>query len=221
MSNKDRMIAICFCFCLAMLFSCKDKSETKQKQLLFKKYSIEIATETEYNYVYLTANDTVNSWVINNLEVAKAYKVSNWRIDSLLCFNKVVNKCVLCIYRQYNEKVNNAIDFIFGVKINNNWYFFEGACIYIFSENYGYDPNTPLSFEKLHEIAMKEVFSGYLIEKKKDLGWWRNTFAPEYEYEINEDFFKQMTSVGFCSTCTTEEEFEQAWLGNVRANWER
>jgi len=48
---------------------------------------------------------------------------------------------------------------------------------------------TPISFTKLHEIAMKEVFNGYVLKKKKDIGFWKNLFNPEYEYEINERFF--------------------------------
>jgi len=159
--------------------------------------------------VYNQANDTVNSWINSNLEIAKAYKVSNWKIDSLLCFNNSADKCVMCIYRQYNQKVNNAIDFLYGVKINYKWYFFEGAVVYIFSEKYGYDPNTSLPFSKLHEIAMKEIFRGYL--KQNQQGKW----------EINEEFFSDLTSVAWCTDCNTQEQWNEAYLRQVRENWHK
>jgi hypothetical protein len=84
--------------------------------------------------------------------------------------------------------VSNAVDFFYGVKINSQWYFFSGATCYPTP----YNDKGKLSFSKLHEIAMQEVFSGYLVRKKKDAGFWKNIFAPEYEYEVNESWFDQI-----------------------------
>jgi hypothetical protein len=44
-------------------------------------------------------------------------------------------------------------------------------------EHYQSEIYTPLSFEKLHELAMKNIFRGYLKKNSKD------------EWEINDAFF--------------------------------
>jgi hypothetical protein len=231
MLNRDRIKGFGLCLLMILIInSCKDKSNDKDDKL-YKQYSLYITSEVTYNEVYKQANDTVHNWIDNNLTIAKAYNVSNWKIDSLLCFNKKADRCVLCIYRQYNDEVNNAIDFLYGVKISNKWYFFEGAVIYIFSEKYGYNPKTPLPFAKLHEIAIEEIFNGYLIKKKKNTGRWKNIFAPEYEYKINERWFDYhfkgsgwgcgyMGEKGWIDTCS-EEEFEQLYYKKALSNWER
>ena len=69
---------------------------------------------------------------------------------------------------------------------------------------------------------MKEVFSGYLIKKKKDVGWWNNLFNPEYEYEINEKWFdSHFKNKGICSDCITDEDFEKIWKINALSQWEK
>jgi hypothetical protein len=53
-------------------------------------------------------------------------------------------------------------------------------------EHYQSDIHTPLSFKKLHELAMKEIFRGYLKKNSND------------EWEINDAFFTyQLEDVGW------------------------
>ena len=72
---------------------------------------------------------------------------------------------------------------------------------------------------------MKEVFSGYLIQKQKDAGFWKNNFSPEYEYVINDKFFEQMINknrngggYGSCFECKT---FDDYVLYLVNLNWQK
>jgi hypothetical protein len=108
---------------------------------------------------------------------------TNWKLDSLVCFNVTNDKCIMAFMVQYGKDVSNGINYYYGVKINEKWFFFRGPHIYI--------PNSKkaLPFPTLHEIAMQEVFSGYL--KKKDKGFWGN-LKQEEEWEINEEFFDQL-----------------------------
>lgn len=110
-------------------------------------------------------------------------RFSNWKLNNLLCFNKKKEKCVMAIMNQDSKLLSNSLNIFYGVKIKNKWYFFYGPTIYPDP----YNEHGVFSFEKLHEIAMKEVFSGYL--KKKDRGFWNNMFGKT-EWEINDDFFK-------------------------------
>jgi hypothetical protein len=221
--NKIFLIAIILCVC----FSCENKKKDKNEETtLFKVFSRKQVTKNTYNLVYELANDSVKEWVNHNLKGYEYIRINTWRIDSLICFNQKADKCVMALCKQstfYKDQDADGITFLYGAKIMNKWYFFSGAFIVIPRKMYQKDIHTPLSFAKLHEIAMKEVFNGYLIEKKtkKDLGWWKNLFSPEYEYDLNEDFFKQMESRNLDGTYGPFlKSFEECVLWQVRKNWE-
>lgn len=179
----------------------------------------------------------LSSWI--NCSINK-----NIVIDSLLCFNIDKNKFVTAIlaksfYTQQQIIEDNigddemdALYFFYGVRIKEKWYFFLGATCYLPRKNYQSDPHTPLSFAKLHEIAMKEVFSGYLIKKKKNVGLWKNLFDPEYEYVINDNFFSELDRIvrgvreqeekyHGRSFKSTEEYMDWFVKATVEANWQR
>src|SRR5690606_20252584 len=105
----------------------------------------------------------------------------------------------------------------YGVNINGKWYFFKGPFIVLFRENYQKDVHTSLSFEKLHEIAMENVFRGYL--KKKDKGFFGNIFGKT-EWEVNENWFKShFESVGWCGHCTTQAQWDSTFLHFSKEKW--
>ena len=216
--DKKKIFVICLILLTSFLIFIKVNS-TSSIEKTIKNKNNEMFSKKEYFDIYNLANDTINNWIKNDIFISKAYKFSNWRLDSLICFNKSKNRCVMNIYRQNNVNVNNAIDYFYGAKFNNKWYFFQGAVIYLFSENYGLKVNTALSFKKLHEIAMKEVCSGYL--KKKEKGFWVNLFSKP-EYEINESFFKGMesrNSDGTYAPCF--QTFKEAVLYQINHQWKK
>jgi len=188
-----------------VLFSCKNKkteqNNEKGQTRLFNVFSLKQITKSTYNSVYEQANDSVKEWVNHNLKGYEYIKINTWRIDSLICFNQKADRCIMALCKQstfYKDQDADGITFLYGAKIMNKWYFFSGAFIVTPREMYQKDTHIPLSFSKLHEIAMKEVFNGYLIEgkTKKDLSWWKNTFSPEYEYkyELNDHFFDELNT---------------------------
>jgi hypothetical protein len=234
MLNPDKTKSMNKYYCLivliVLLIGCNQNNKESDKNQLFTEKAQHAIGEKEYRYVYSQIIDSINNWHANELS---AYRITNesWRIDSLLCFNQQTDRFVTALQYQITSTStdHDGIIFFYGIKIKDKWYFFTGASIHLPREMYQQDIHTPLSFAKLHEIAMKEVFSGYLIEKKtkKDMGWWKNIFAPEYNYSygINEAFFQGMENrnqsgrgFGSCFECQTFEEYV---LYLVRKNWGR
>ena len=186
MLHRDKLLAILLLF---FLFSCSKKKDNTEVYLMFSKNII--GGNTEYKRVYISVTDTLINWKKHKLiGTSESCSYSNFHMDSLLCFNNEKNKMVSAILEnECKQDLSDGIKIFYGVKIKDKWCFFSGAYIVLPREYYQKDIHTPLSLEKLHEIAMKEVFSGYL--KKKDKGFLGNIFGKP-EYEINDDFFNEI-----------------------------
>jgi hypothetical protein len=227
MSRKDNLKHFSIVIFLVFLLSeCTDNEKTNFTSL-YKKKSAQIISDDEYKSLYKIINDSVSNWINHGIEYYGVYELNKTvMIDSLLCLNSHGTKFVSAKLARHVNEISNSdgIDFFYGAKIKNRWYFFEGAHIVLPRENFQKDIHTPLSFSKLHEIAMQEVFSGYLVRKKKDAGFWKNIFAPEYEYEVNERFFdfenKNQSGEGYgsCLKCKTFEEYVLYLVGE---NWKK
>ena len=76
-------------------------------------------------------------------------------------------------------------------------------------ERYQQDIHSPLSFDKLKQIATWHIYRHYL--KKNQYGEW----------VINEQFFSDLTSVAWCSNCNAQEQWNEAYLRHVQANWQK
>jgi hypothetical protein len=177
---------------------------------------------SNYHIIYSSAKDSIENWVENDLGLYGYFKKYNrgYKLDPLLCFNTKKDKMIGALLINHKVFENAKLDdiwYFYGIKINNQWFFFNGADITLLREYYQKDIHTPLSFEKLHEIAMKEVFSGYL--KKKDKSYWTNLFGKT-EWEINDDFFSDLTSVAWCTDCKTKEQWNAAYLKIIREHWQ-
>ncbi|OXA76113.1 hypothetical protein SAMN05444397_101393 [Flavobacterium aquidurense] len=175
-----------FVFCLSIIFfSC---TREKNNTVDYKLSSIKIVSMVGNNKIYKQINDTVRNWIRNDIRYYGPFELHKTLIiDSLLCFNKDGTKLISAKLTRHQDKNSNSdgLNYFYGVKINKRWYFFNGPYIILPREYYQKDIHTPLSFEKLHEIAMKEVFSGYL--KKEDKDFWNNLFGKT-EWKINDDF---------------------------------
>lgn len=194
---------------LFFVFSCKKQNEGK----LHESFSKKNVNHNQYIQIHKFVNDSIKNWYSHKLFGYREKEKFESKIDSLYCFNKEGDRFVSAELSRDIGNQGATMDYIhlfYGAKFNNKWYFFGGAN-YILSRDY-YDSNidTPLSFEKLHEIALEEIYSGYLI--KKDKGFWGNLFEKP-EYKINENFFKDMESrstdgrFGSCFSCKTFNEY--------------
>jgi hypothetical protein len=169
--------------------------------------------QDEYWDIYNKINDSIDNWKINNLGLYKYFskeKGLNFIVDSIICYNKECNKfitsvCIQCL----SNCVSDDIWYFLGVKIRGEWYFFAGATLVLPREYYQKDIHTPLSFEKLKQIATRNIYRRYLVENKNG------------EWEINDRFFSDLTSGAWCSDCVTQEQWDSAYIRQVNRNWSK
>jgi len=208
----DRGIKLLISFLFFSFFSCDNGERKNQANSTFLKKSLQTIGEKEYAAVYKSFSDTLYHWKLNKLYSSTDSSFSISYLDSLLCFNKTKNRMITCVLYRYvkpdQEGVSDEIDFFYGEKINEKWYFFGGSEHLIVPRDVfeGHDIHKPLSYIQLHQMALKEVYGGYL----KGNG------------EINEEWFTaRFENVGWCGKCKTTEDFQKAHLENVRVNWMR
>jgi hypothetical protein len=206
----NRVIKISFLLLiLVQCISCNRKEdEDKRVKSISRKIS-----GLWYDSIYNRANDSIKIWASNQLYGYRGERVFPWRIDSIICFNREFTKCVMALEVKCTAKdcVQDEVKYFFGVKVNSKWFFFTGASFALPRELYQDDVHTPLSFEKLHSIAMENIFRRYLI--KDNMGEW----------QINDKFFVSMANknasgpgYGPCRNCKSEEEY---FLYLAKENW--
>jgi len=213
---KNKYITLIVSFvCVINFLSCNNETQKlKEREELYKSKSLATVSKIVYDSVYEIAEDTLKNWCANRLPAYVELWASRYKMDSLLCFNNTRDKFVtaLLLPCMQSDCSQDDIRFFYGVKIKETWYFFDGATVVLPREMYEKDISKPLSFEKLHEIAMKEVFSGYLIKDEK--GNW----------VINDKFFDELNSILDFNKkdFKTESEWED-WFTKtiVKNNWNR
>jgi hypothetical protein len=187
-----------------IIFSCIDHANKKGD---FKSKSISTVGIMEFKICYSALLDTFNIWIINNLREVESELIYPYKIDSLLCFNKEKNRLITCrhLYVNVRSASSDDLQFVYGEKINAQWYFFKGASIVVpRSMIKGQDIHKPISYQQLHQIALKEVYSGYLNSNG----------------EINEEWFTgHFENAGWCSKCKTKEDFQKSRLQDVKTLW--
>ncbi|MBV4357206.1 hypothetical protein [Pinibacter aurantiacus] len=203
---------------LLLCFSCKNKSTVSWDTERYKNYSKKEVGEYMYNSIYEAINDSMHIWGSNKIGNQSIWNF-NYKLDSVLCFNKEKNKLISAFLVRCNQQncLQDDVHFFYGIKMNGLWYFFKGPDITLPREYYQKDTHTPLSFEKLHELAMNNIFIGYL--KKKDKGFFGNLFGKT-EWEINDDFFSDLSSAAWCAHCKTQQQWDSTFLDVVKRNWE-
>jgi len=167
----------------------------------------------EYLFIYNSAIDSINSWIDNKISNYTYWNsLIDYQLDSILCVNKDKNKIIMSILLPYmGEKgVQDDIKYFYGVKIESQWYFFCGPTLALPREYYQKDIYTPLSFEKLKQIATMNIYKGYLKKGKKG------------EWEINESFFSDMTSAAWSSNwqTNTQEQWDSIYVSIINQKWE-
>ncbi|MFN4957186.1 MAG: hypothetical protein ACK50M_07370 [Cyclobacteriaceae bacterium] len=201
-------------FILALL-GCTHSKENLKKRKEYIEFAMKEVGTKDYLQVYSSLNDSIRTWSQNRLGYYRYLGYSkHYEIDSLICFNNEKDKIIgaLLMQQLLTEGVQDDIKFLYGVKLNDLWHFYSGPIVVLPREYYQKDIHTPLSWEKLHELAMTEIFSGYL--RRDAAGQW----------QINDHFFDDIIpknepvarGYGECFECNTEEEYV---LYRVRKNW--
>lgn len=217
MLNLGKKIIILILYLL--LVKCDTKVDNFD--LLYNK-STNAVGKNEYINIYNKLNDSINIWVLNKLKNSESECFYNFRIDSLLCFNNDTNRFISCrhLYVNIPEATSDDLQFIYGQKINYKWYFFKGPSIVIPRSMIKNHPtNQPFSYNQLHQIALTEVYGGYLKGNGKINEDW---FTEHFENAAYGDFNNQQASDWFLKGKrfrTKKEYFEFVHLEKVRNNW--
>ena len=217
LNQGNKIITFLLLSCL-VLVSCSNKTKS------FKEASLLVVTKIQYDKIYTSANDSIKTWALNNLSYYEYFgKSKNYELDSLLCFNSKGERFISCILQQQLLKnaPSDGIDYFFGEKINNKWYFFTGPFIVVpRSMVKGHDQSAPLSYSQLHNIALKEVYSGYLKSNGEiNEEWFINHFeGPGWGFFDQQEAFdwflhgKRFTN--------KKEYFEFVHLQSAVSQWE-
>lgn len=179
MSNHVTKLIVLINF---LLLSACNQQEQKNHERNRKILELSQATigSQEYDRIYQQTLDSLSIWCSEKLPGYESIWSFSYRLDSVLCFNKEKDRMVTAILGRHNRSdcVTDDVHYFYGAKIKGQWYFFRGGgTMVILRRNYQKDIHTPISFEKLHELAMEEMFRGYV--KKNKAGIW----------EINDAFF--------------------------------
>ena len=219
--RENRRMVLYFILCVILFVSCNKYKTYNTKEIANIRdrtlsISLQSIGQDNYWHIYNMANDSIIDWSKNELGLWKYYgNLTDYQLDSVFCINKTGDKIIFSILRRnlHNDAVGDGISYFYGVKIRNTWYFFEGAYMVLQREFYQEDIHTPLSFEKLKQIATSNIYRGYLKKGKNG------------EWEINDDFFdgisnKNISTSGYggCIECQTEEEY---YMYLVKKNWQK
>lgn len=204
---------------ISFLFCCtpnKKKEDLQTTNRIIDFTSLRIG-EANYWKIHEMMLDSISNWERNGLPSWRIDSTTvEFEVDSVFCINKNLDKIIAAhLGRQLlSSGTLDGIAYLYGVKIEEKWYFFSGPTMYV--PRYKEHLYTPTSFTKLHEIAMDNIFKGYL-KKNKQSGEW----------EINEGFFAGMenknnpevsSGYGSCFEC---QSFEEYVLYRVKKNWEK
>ena len=217
---------LCFCLlylCLLLNFSCKNKKEYSTQELkAIRDNCMFISKQTVgddfYYSIYNQANDTIQSWIDNKIKYYARKIIDNWQLDSLVCFNSKKDKCIMLLETQAVDGEMDYIEYLYGIKIKGQWYFISGETMCLPREYYQEDIYTPLSFNKIEELAVKHIFRGYL--KKNPL---RKGQPGVEKYVINESFFFGFTSAAWSVNwqTNTQEQWDEVYLNLVNNKWKK
>lgn len=222
---KYAISLIIFLFLSSCLNNTTKENENTDIEIKIRNKSSEIIGESSYTKIQQKFIDTVASWKINKIKgfVDEAGN-SDFIPDTLIAINTNNNRLVTCILFRTIGLTNptGGISFYYGERINhNNWYFFGGPHVFVPFEMKAPSNQEPFSYQQLHEIALKEVYGGYLNEKGEINEAW---FTSQFEGQGWGDFEHQEKSDWILKGKrfkTKKEFYEFLHLEKVRNNWLR
>jgi len=160
------------------------------------------------NYLELARkmNDSLNNWTHNHLNNSEAENIYPFKMDSLICINNYRNRLIGCrhLYINLPDATSDDLQLFYGIKIDSIWYFFKGQSIAIPRKMVkGKDVSEPLTYQELHQIALKEVYNGYLDAKG----------------EINENFFSSFEMDPYNMPAPDKETLEYRYISFSKGIW--
>jgi len=206
---------------LVFLASC-NINQTNNIELNYLNTSKQIIGTEDYNRIYNKSKDSINFWVINMCNsYIKFSKTKNYFLDSLMCFNSNKDRFVCALLEIDNMDVANSdgITVFYGEEIKSNWYFFQGSYFIIPRETYK-DQNihTPLSYQQLHQAALKNIYSGYLKNGQINEAWFTEHFEHIGWGDFNHQEYDDWCFKGKRYS-DISEYYKATHLCKVKGNW--
>jgi hypothetical protein len=217
MLRQENKILLIVLLCLSFV-ACKryvkyDIKEIYNIRIEAMDMSKSVIGNNEYNNIYNNVKDSINNWIENQIDYIKYYNDEReWLLDSIMCINSDSNKLITAVLKRsmYNDSNADFIDYFYGVKIKGKWYFFRGAGMVLPREYYQKDIHTPLSFEKLKQIATYNIYRRYLIKNKQG------------EWKVNEKFFENLSKYdAYSRPFATQDTYDESWLMLMKENWNK
>ena len=212
-----------FIFILLFITSCTNRVKNEDEinlEVLIKNKSEEILGEKGYTILYEAMADTLKKWMGNDLYKVNEYGYE-YKIDSLYCINTDKNKIIgnQIHFNGFQEKnYADGIQEFYGVKINENWYFWVGGYTPLIREGVkGHDKRYPLSYQQLHKVAVSTL-SGYLDEKGNIRDSW---FEAKFKngYYSFKDRYKYKSIVNGEKIDIEEKYWEYIWRKKGTQLW--
>jgi hypothetical protein len=183
-----------------------DTCETDSIRNVCVMKSMGIADEKTYWSAYNQLNDSLRNWVKQRIENYKFWgDDSRFIVDTVLCFNPLADKFTAIVL--LNDSVSDVLVYYYGVKIAENWYFVGGPSLVLRRQYYQDDINTPIPFTKLEQLAAHYKYRYYLIDDGQG------------GLDINDDFFSDITSQAYCGNCSTQQQWDLAYIRSTRLKW--
>lgn len=216
-------IKIIVFFLLIFFQFCNSNLNQDDLEEKIKNKSIFKSDRKEYIAIYNDITDSVSIWTLNQLGLYTFKKGEfSFKIDSLIATNNSINRLITCIhsYTEQKEGHSDGLIYFYGEKINNNWFFFRGGAIVIPRSMVPNQPiNTPLSYQQLHEIALKEVYSNYLLPNGEiNEAWFTSHFEGpgwgDFHHQEYDDWCfngKRYTNI--------KDYYTACHLCKVKSNW--
>lgn len=207
----NKFIYILFVF---QLLSCDSSNNNSEDRF----YQVSIKSNLP---IYKQVCDSFNLWVINKLGSVEAEVLYKYHIDSLLCLNNSKTRLITCRQLMVTLKEAQADDlqFVYGEKINNNWYFFKGPSVNIPRSLFkNQDLHAPLTYTQLHQAALKNIYSGYLKNGQINEAWFTSHFEHIGWGDFNHQEYDDWCFKGKRYT-DISEYYQATHLCKVRSNW--
>lgn len=209
-----------------ILINCETKrNEALNEESTLIKASSSVYSVKEFRAIATSIQDTVNQWCLNKLSRVVGETAWGFKIDTIKCFNTTGDRLVTAIHVACKDTncVQDEIKYLFGEKIDGRWYFFRGASVTIPRTMVKeHDIHTPLSYQQLHQIAINEIFGGYL---NPDGSINETFFTSLFEGPGWGDFNDQTLNLKYmglkkdCVFVNRRKFFEAVHLQSVKNNW--
>jgi hypothetical protein len=213
---QGKFLVISKLFVLTFLLNCTSSNKTPLDVSL---HQIGIC---EYANIYNNLQDSFRLWVFLKARNVIPETSHSYILDSLICFNKDKTRFIGCshIYNSFSNGTMDDIKYVYGEKINGHWYFLRGPSLTVpRSMVSGHDIHTPLSYYQLHQIALKEIYSGYLTQKGEINEMWFTSHFEDAGWGSFEDQGSQDWWLKGRRFTNKKEFFEFIHLEKVRSNW--